>query len=134
MPTDKTAFTSANGKKKEAPAKNSWGTQFVLCELTTEHKEAMKKWSVKDTELMDELDRLVNDGYKISFSRDENHDCVAAFATSPADDRGVRKYTLSARGPGMLPALRCLCYKHFIMLEGKWLVPEDHGKTIDPWG
>lgn len=134
MGTDKTAMSNGSKSKKPTTEKKTWGTTFIECELNEQHKEALKKWDVKGTEAFDGLDRLINDGYKISFAQDVYHDCVAAFATSPANDGGVREYTLSARGPGLLQALRALCYKHFIMLDQRWVDPERPNKDRDVWG
>lgn len=121
------------GKKPETKPKQ-FDFQFVKCDLPVETKEMVKKWDEDYTLTIDNLERMIEDGYKISISRDKYNDCIGAFATHPDQQSPNNGFCLSARGPSMLNALKVLVYKHFNILQEKWYTEVDQAYERDSWG
>lgn len=120
--------------KKSGTGRAAWEVDFVNCELSKEERDAVSKWDVKYEVTFDTVARMVADGFKLSVTADRKHDCSIATFTSPKGDAGVRQQCLTARGPDFYGAIRCLVYKHAIVLEGEW---GEVGNSIDAsskWG
>lgn len=120
--------------KAKAQARNSWEVDFVSVELSKEQKDLLRKWDVKYEATVDEISRLVDDGFKLSVWGDKAHDCCGATLTSPKQTDGTRQKCLSARGPDFLSALKSLCYKHLIVLDGVWSVLDNSSDPDSRWG
>ena len=121
-------------KPETKPTTNSWQQQFVRCELDKETKERVKKWDVKYESTMDGLDRMLNDGYKVSIVRDAQHDCMSIFATCTDKNNPNSGFCLTARAPGFLDALKVLVFKHFDVLQEQWDDGTGQKYQPDPWG
>jgi hypothetical protein len=106
-----------------------WEVQFVQCELGKDDKDRLEKWDTGAAETIVILERLVQDGFKLSVWGDKLHDCCGASITEPVRESGDRKRCLTGRGPDFIGAMRAVAYKHAIMLDGDWgnqQPPEDH--------
>jgi len=120
---------------KPAPKQDTkYEVAFVQCELDKKTKEAVKTWDPKLEATMDGFDRLMSDGYKVSFSPDKYHDCIGVFATMPEKSHRHAGQCLTARGPNALMALKVLVYKHFTVLGEDWGTPVAQEKHRDEWG
>lgn len=120
-------------KKAEIPRKQ-WEVTFVRCDLDKATKDKAKSWDVKFEQTIDGLERLILDGYKVSMSHDKYNDCVGVFATMPDQSHQNHGMCLTARGPGMLPALKMLIYKHFHILDAVWDTEVNQENQRDQWG
>lgn len=120
--------------KKPTTTAKTWEVQFVQCELDKATKAAVKAWDVKYTATFDGLDSLITEGYKISYSHDNYHDCVGVFMTMPKLDHEHHGYCLTARGPNWLEAAKVLVYKHFTILQANWGTVVNRAAERDEWG
>jgi len=120
--------------KSKQPLRNSWEVDFVNVSLSKEQKAEVAKWALKGEVSFDTITRMVDDGFKLSFSADKAHDCVGAYLTEGPSASGARKRCLSARGPDFFGALRSLIFKHSIILEGEWGDVENTPVAGDRWG
>lgn len=121
-------------KKVAGNQRAAWEVDFIHCELSREERDAVAKWDVKYEATFDLVARLVSDGYKLSVTADRVHDCSIASITSPKGDAGIRQQCLTARGPDFFGAIRCLAYKHAIVLEGDWGEVGNAVDTQSKWG
>jgi len=121
-------------KQKSGSERAAWEVDFVESNLGKAEKELMKKWDVKGEATLDEIVRLVSEGYKLSVSRDPRNDTCIASLTSPQGPAGTRRKCLTGRGPDMPGAMRCLMYKHVIMFEGDWGGAGNLAGDFDGWG
>lgn len=115
-------------------SENTYSVVFVQCELDKATKEKVKNLDPKLEQTMDGFDRLISDGYKISFAPDKYHDCVGVFATIADNQHHHYGQCLTARGPNALMALKVLVYKHFTVLGENWGTPVAQEKHRDEWG
>lgn len=120
--------------KVEAKPAVSWEVVFVKCELDKETKEQAKKWDLKYEATFNGLERLINDGYKLSISRDTYHDATGVFLTMPTREHAHHGYCLTARGPDILSALKMLVYKHYNVLGEHWDTEVAERPRHDVWG
>lgn len=119
------------------PSKNVGGYQptvWVSCDLDESEKKHLKANKMPGEQLVNALSQLVDDGYKVSVSKDEKNDCVGAFLTAPKVLYDNQNVVLSSRGPDVDGALRVLMYKHFEILKGDWGKKIGKGGVLDPWG
>lgn len=121
-------------KKMERTAPTKYEVVFVQCELDKNTKGTVRNWDTDLAATTGGFDRLLVDGYKISFSPDRYHDCVGVFATMPDKDHKHHGLCLTARGPNALMALKVLVYKHFTILGEDWGTPVAQEKHRDEWG
>lgn len=121
-------------RKPTKSQNKTWETKFVSCELDKETKEVVKKWDVKFETTMDCVDKLIQDGYKISISQDKFHDCTGVFMTIADSENPNHGWCLSARGPNYLQALKVLVYKHFTILQENWDTDVNQTYERDTWG
>lgn len=123
-------MATKNGKDKRA----AWEVDFVSVELSKEQKDMLRKWDVKYETTVDQITRMVSDGFKLSVWGDKAHDCCGATLTSPKKDGGPRQQCLNARGPDFLGALKAVAFKHLIVLEGDWGTVDNSGDPDSQWG
>jgi hypothetical protein len=109
-------------------------TAWIRCDLTDEHKKHMKSLKFEPKGALESLERLVEDGFKLTFSRDAKNDCVGAYLTSPKESESDPQLCLSARGPTLTSAIMVLLYKHFELLGEDWSSHIDKRGVADPWG
>ena len=60
---------------------NDYGVRFVTLILTQSDKEAIKQWTYSPEEISLELERQIDNGYKISFSYDAHNCCYLVSLT-----------------------------------------------------
>jgi len=121
-------------KKGSEKDRFSWEVDFIRCELHKANKEALAKYDLELEATFDTITRLVSDGYKLSVSSDKIHNCVGAYLTSPKSDSGARQRCMGGRGPDVFGALRCLAFKHNIVLGGDWANAQSADWENDAWG
>jgi len=121
-------------KKQTKTTSNEWTSTFVRCDLDKETKEKVKAWDPKYEATIDALDRLLVDGYKVSFSPDKYHDCVGCFVSHPEPTHKHHGQCLTARGPDWINAAKVAVFKHFHILDEDWGAPVDQQASRDEWG
>lgn len=121
-------------KKPEITGRKFPETAWIRCDLTKEHKEHLKQQKFDAKACLSAFERLCEDGYKLTFSRDEKNDCVGVFMTAPKDSQQPVQLCLSARGPTLTDAMMAILYKHFEVLSEDWSVHIDNRGQADPWG
>jgi hypothetical protein len=120
--------------KTSKDKRNPWEVDFVNVELSKEQKDMLRKWDMKYESTVDAISKLVDDGFKLSVWGDKAHDCCGATITTPKSTEGGRQKCLSARGPDFLGALKALCYKHLIVLDGVWDTLDNNSDPDSRWG
>lgn len=111
------------------PARPSQGNsvEFVRRELNDAEKQQYRSWRDDIDVVINELDRLLQDGYKISLKFDDYSSAYATFIFAP-DDSDNAGYCLTGRGGNSYRALSEALFKHVSLLSGNWLVA---GRTVD---
>jgi hypothetical protein len=108
--------------------------EFLNWDLTKEEKIAAKAYEVTLEALMGMLEGLVDDGYRISFKRDDYNKCFnCSFTEAPRVDGSPARCIVS-RGPTVGDAVRVACFKHFVLLEGDWGKISAATLAADVWG
>lgn len=101
---------------------------FVNCELDTDDKEAIKSNIMKAVAAADVVAKLVENGYRVSFSWDERSDAVSVIITGVSETCPNKGWALSARAPSFLGAVTALWYKHMNKLGEDWPKGESANK------
>jgi len=116
------------------PPKKDWvPSKFVRSELSDQEKEHVKAQHYVWDDIPENLDALVQAGYKVSLTNDLKSNAYAVWITPNAENNPNYGFTLSARGPTLLAALSVAFYKHFTKFDGIW--PKDDNTTSrDQWG
>ncbi len=109
-----------NSKGKDA-VKHEW-KGFAQCRLETAHILDMSEWVFTREDMMDRLISWVRIGFKVSMSSNENG---TSFVCSMTDqDRGSSSYgyTLSAFAPDPVSSVKCIAYKHEVIMPEGWVL------------
>lgn len=131
--TTATAKSRSTGKKVSSGV-NDTLPEFVSCELEDEQKKYVKAHMPEFSECVDNLDRLIRDGYKFSFRYEEKSLAVAVWLTGPSKESDNTGLVLAARGPSLHACLGVLFYKHFEVLAEDWRTAGVIGSKRDNWG
>lgn len=86
--------------------------QFVSINLTVADKDALSAWNLSPDELLSEVNRWVENGYKVSLSPDFDHDSFVVSLTgkecTPIENKDR---CLSSRGSTLQNALLSMMFK-----------------------
>lgn len=106
--------------------------KFVKCELTKDEREACKKWTVGDDELIAYVEKRGSEGYKFGFRLDtERGNWIASVTCAQRAEKNYG-WCLSAYGGSWWQALRVVAYKDVMMLDGDWAIAaEMEGESPD---
>lgn len=122
---------AAKAVKKNVPGKTEW-KGFVNYVLSVDDKVRFGKWDIDDKDLFSLVAGDVSSGYKISVSFNSQNDTFVASYMCNADGDPNQGYMLSAFAPDWYYAVRSLCFKHNVVLEGVW--PIGKAAEKDSWG
>lgn len=106
---------------------------FVSCELDQETKVAAREWVRSQSDWWEHVLKLVDSGYKVSFSVDrynDTHQCSLTCSDEASPNYG---WCLVGRGPDPDSALGMACYKHYFVLSETWGETASH-RQRDEWG
>lgn len=123
MSVVKEQLQQRRGARKNGLKEHSGGwIGFVDIVLTQEQKEELgQNYRMPDGRLLDFLVEVLEQGYKLSFSPDELHQCVIATLTGKSPDCVNVGYSLSARGPSLIGSIEAIAFKHLeICKGGRW--------------
>lgn len=118
------------GKGKNSGWQGS--TKFCAISLDTAGKDAARKWlSLHGKDIDDLATLMVRDGWKTSFTWDDDNDCFIAAATMRTE--GDRNYDVcvSSRSDIMWDALMLNYYKIYVLYKDQAL-PTERAKNA--WG
>jgi len=122
---DKRSAVSNRGKTRSTAGSD---IEFVNRELSSEETDHYREWRADLDNLTDEMDRMLQNGYKISVKFDDYSDSYAAFLFPPIGDDNEGK-CLTGRGGNSYRALSEAVYKHVVIFGGNWAVT---GRSVRP--
>lgn len=112
---------ASKASKNAKPKQPGFGdTKFINYSLSDEQKREIKATSYTPDDFADDLDRVTNSGYKVSFSEDEYNSCSACFFTPKGEANINKGLILTARGSTMLKAFKQAMYLHYKLFEENW--------------
>jgi len=106
---------------------------YVPVYLTEEHKQAIRANLGKPAELLNKLDRYVQDGYKFSISWDSYNDCLAANLFDTDVRRPTGGFILSAKHTDLVVALSSLVYLHEVIYPDGWSIERQDNSSRVSW-
>lgn len=112
----------------------SQSIEFVNWELSKEEKVAAKDYKLTTSQIFDALERLIADGYRVSWKTDDYNKCVNCSITEPAGNGTGAVRCIVSRGPTVSDASRVATFKHFVLLEGDWGKLSATSVERDVWG
>ena len=119
-----------NGKsdsKTGKTASGDFGVDFVSLRLSDEDKAMLSEAIPEAGDVLSDVVRMVEGGYKLSLSFVEKSDSYCATITSPTNPETGRKSALSGFGPTPDLALAVLAHKHYHLGNGgDWMLVVDN--------
>lgn len=100
----------------------NYGVTFVNARLSVRDKKDVEAWIAKQDWLSTEfVANMIADGYKCTFSYDDNNDCVIYSMTGKEDQTHNAKKCLVTRAATLEDAVMVAAYKHIVMFDqGDW--------------
>lgn len=101
------------GAGKLSSEETKYGVEFVNIHLTDDDKQAIRQVDVSDVDLFLELERLVDNGYKVSMSYDlaNTGAIVSVTAQKGCSVEANSGKCITSRGPDFRGAIVCSLYK-----------------------
>lgn len=112
--------TMARRKVEDQREKRATWQGFLDFKLDNEQLEEMDGWEPTPAEMWELVDRLMNDGYRLTLSYSVK---LKTATCTVMDDDPKRKsggWGLSSGDADGAHALKAALYKHFLVLEGTW--------------
>lgn len=93
---------------------------FVDYSLTPRELAAMKQWAKERTDVSDMMHKVIETGYKLTFSWDERNQCHCCWMIPAVPQNDNFGLILSGRGRNPVNAL-CQClWCHFVKFKAAW--------------
>lgn len=108
-------MAKANGTKPQTEWRG-----FKDFRLTADQLEAFAVFEVHDDDLMDLIQTVLTEGYKLTLTYSSQSDTYNCSMTCNAEKHPNQGYTMSAFAPSMYAAMRLLMFKHFVLLDTNW--------------
>jgi len=93
---------------------------FKDFKLTAEQLEAFASFDVDDDDLMDLVQTVLAEGYKLTLTYNGQSDTYNCAITCNAEKHANEGYTMSAFAHSAYIAMKLLMFKHAVLLEGDW--------------
>ena len=93
---------------------------FKDFKLTAEQLEGFASFDVDDDDLMDLIQTVLAEGYKLTLTYNGQSDTYNCALTCNAEKHKNQGYTMSAFAHSAYTAMKLLMYKHAVLLEGDW--------------
>ncbi len=107
-------------KKKSGSATGAPWKGFVEVGLSDADKTELKAQDVELEAIYEEIDKVVTDGYKVSFGMDKDGVTCRATLMDVQPDSPYAGYALSGRGRDPRHAFASVIYKHRVLLPDGW--------------
>lgn len=104
--------------------------EFIRCELTDAHKQDLKSRVKAGYDGWDNLQSLIEDGYRVTVKYDTWSSSPACFIQQMAEDGDNQGCILSGRGRTVHGAILEALYKHFVVFDGVWPTASFKGQPI----
>ena len=131
--------TKKEGEKKDARFTQVRGGNdnfkgYIQHTLTKEEKDNYDLWLIVDDDIWNDLQVLVDNGYKVGIGYDgynQTFQCSLTCNNSKDDNFG---WVLVARAPDVYNCVRLVLYKHLVLLMGDWSTFHERAKESREWG
>ena len=122
--------------RKSSPAKSASGDNgmptFVNVNLSDEQKAFVKGNLPSVVEVLDKIEDLLADNYKLTVSFDDTTDCYAAYLIGKDNQVTNAGLMLSAYAPVLMGVFAMLLYKHYTVLQEDW-TGHTRANTAQAW-
>jgi len=105
---------------RKEPKQRFNDAKFIQYELDEATQKACKNWEVSTSDLVDTLDRLVDDGYRVTVKWDSWSEAYSASLQQTMDDGKNPGYILVGRGSTGAKALKQVIFKHYTVMQEDW--------------
>lgn len=106
---------------------------FANIPFNADEREAFTSWFDGEKDVFTPLVSLFENGYKISFSPDNDRKCVICTVTGTATKGHNSGYAMVSRAPDWHSALAVAIFKHFELAHEDW-TPYTQQSATDVWG
>lgn len=119
------------GQSKSRPTQSDWQqATFINRDLTTQEAEACKLWEFSEEEAFDTLEKITQEGYKVTFRLDEYHHCAGCWLLPEKTHLDNAGKILTGRGSSAYKAFKQVYYKHAVLFSELW--PSDPSQADYP--
>lgn len=120
-----------NGKAKPVAARFN-DAKFINHVFTEDDKVRFRAWAADNvSNTADIIDRLLDDGYRITLKYDTFSDAFSCFLQN-SDEKSVNAgYILTGRSRSGSMALLAAVYRHYVIFEGQWPLRDSTRNGLD---
>jgi hypothetical protein len=99
--------------------------EFVNYDLNKEQRAAFSRWAHENVDEMFALmERVSEDGYNLSLKYDDRQGCHSAFLTPREKDNPNFGLILTARASTAFATIAAVLYRHFVLFDANWNIPD----------
>jgi len=109
----------ATSKGEKLPATGQW-TVFVDIPVSPEAWADIEAAYGNSDVLVDQVERFLSEGYRLSFSYNPQTDAVTCSMTCRNEASGNNGKTVTSFASNWVTALQVSLYKHYVVSEGDW--------------
>jgi hypothetical protein len=110
--------------------KPTWkAAQFVQVTLTNDDLEAMKTWIKARSDVSEFMQRIIEEGHKLSFNYDRKNHWFVCWAIPTSETDPNNGLILSGRGKNPANALGQVLWLHYEKYAEKWPGAKDNGSA-----
>lgn len=114
-------------KQKQQPT-----VEWVDISLSVEESAAMKKLYGDGDKLSADVERIQDDGYKLTLTSDSYNKCSACYVIPKHEDMVNYGKILTARGSDTWKAIRGALFRHYVLFQGDaWTNHEKQTVDVD---
>ena len=110
----------AKNASERSNARRFNDAQFIQYELDKASQSACKAWEVTSDALVDAIDRLADDGYRVTVKWDTYSASFMCSLQQIHDDGRNKGYILTGRGSTGCKALKQVLFKHYTVMQEDW--------------
>jgi len=107
---------------------------FIQHNLTAEEKKAYDNWTLSPDDLWDAIERIIDNGYKLSTSHDDYNSTRQASLTCNNPKLPDYGWVLVARAPDSFNAIALIVFKHTVLLGENWTEFHARARETSSWG
>lgn len=112
--------------KKQKEQKFKWNG-YINVDIPDGRRDEAKMFIVDVSMVLEAVEQVVSDGYKISLRRDSNSEGVTATLTCHSQESDNYGHAMSAFAGDVVSALGVVVFKHYRVVDEEWGVEEKAG-------
>lgn len=117
---------------KPTPKAEFKSAVFINHAFTADDKARFKEWAGTNIgELWGIIDRVCDDGFKVTVKEDTYNQCYSAFLQASDEKNALYGYILTGRSRSASMALLAVLFRHYVVFEADWPTDVSRDSRMD---